>query len=87
MLALFGAAGCVLLIASLNLVGLLLARHLLRQGEFAVRTALGTTRGRLERQVSVEVLLLTLLGSELGIALASTGLSWSWRSAGPIRGW
>ena len=70
LLPLFGAAALVLLIACGNVAALLLVRGLQRQDEYAVRTALGVRRLVLFRQVSVESLLIALLGSALGAALA-----------------
>ena len=70
LLPLFGAAALVLLIACGNVAALLLVRGLQRQDEYAVRTALGVRRLALFRQVSVESLLIALLGSALGAALA-----------------
>jgi len=70
LLPLFGAAALVLFIACGNVAALLLVRGLQRQDEYAVRSALGVRRLALFRQVSVESLLLALLGSALGVGLA-----------------
>jgi putative ABC transport system permease protein len=55
--------GMVLVVACTNLANLVLARGTARQGELAVRTALGASRGRLIREQCVESLILALVGA------------------------
>ncbi len=68
--ALFGAVALVLMIACVNLGGMLVARTTERQGELALRSALGATQARLARQLLAENLLLCALGGGLGILIA-----------------
>jgi predicted permease len=71
-----GAAALVLIIASANVAGLMLARGLRRRKEIAIRLALGASRGRLIRLLLVESVSLSLAGSVAGFAVAfwATGI-------------
>ena len=71
LLVIVGAALCALLVAAANFAGLLLARVIDREGEFALRAALGASRGRLIRQQLAQALVLALVGTALGLLVAS----------------
>jgi putative ABC transport system permease protein len=71
---LLGAVALVLLIACADVANLLLAQGLARRKEVAIRMAMGASAGRVVRQRLAEGVVLALLGSVAGLALAYGGL-------------
>jgi predicted permease len=68
---LFVVAGLVLVVASTNVAGMLLARAAGRQREIAVRIAMGASRTRLVRQLVTETLVMGLSAGVIGLILAN----------------
>jgi len=70
MLMLLGAVGFVLLIACVNVANLMLARASARGRDVSIRTALGASRWQLARGLLVESLVLSSVGTIIGVAIA-----------------
>jgi predicted permease len=82
-LLLMGVFALGLLLASVNVASLFLARALGRRHEITTRLAVGAARGRLVRQLFLEGLLLALAGGGLGLLLARASNAWLGRVALP----
>ena len=67
---LMGSISVVLIVACANVANLLLVRVESRRQELAIRSALGAGRGRIVRAILLESLVLGILGSIIGLALA-----------------
>jgi putative ABC transport system permease protein len=74
LLMLGGAVVLMLIVAGVNVANLLLVRGLARRREFAVRTAIGASRGRLVRQLATEALVLSAGGAVLAAFVAQMAL-------------
>ena len=70
LLVLLAASGLVFIIACSNVANLILARTVRREGELAIRTALGASKGTLRRMLLAESLMLCGAGAALGVACA-----------------
>jgi predicted permease len=71
--AMFGLVGLILVLACVNVAGMLLARGEARSAEFALRAAIGASRARLVHQLFAEGLVLAALAGAGGLALALLG--------------
>jgi predicted permease len=74
LLILLGAVGFVLLMASVNVSALLVARARTRQNELAIRRTLGASRTRIIRQLLSESMMLALAGGTIGLLLSIWGV-------------
>jgi putative ABC transport system permease protein len=74
-LVLLAAAGCVLLVACVNVAALLLARARTRRREIAIRLAIGSSRRQLVQALLVEGLLLAAIAGACGTLVAAWGVT------------
>ncbi|HYL65441.1 MAG TPA: ADOP family duplicated permease [Candidatus Methylomirabilis sp.] len=70
LLVLLAASGLVFIIACSNVANLILARSVRREGELAIRAALGASAGALRRTLLAESLILCVIGAALGVISA-----------------
>ena len=70
LLVLLAASGLIFVIACSNVANLILARSVRREGELAIRAALGAGAGALRRTLLAESLLLCGAGAALGVIIA-----------------
>jgi putative ABC transport system permease protein len=70
LLVLLAASGLVFIIACSNVANLILARTVRREGELAIRAALGASAGALRRTLLAESLILCVAGATLGVISA-----------------